>query len=163
MQIGRSLAILHEAQTDLADELRKVADRHASEHDVYHVCHTLAKLCDAIGHRLEPVAERYGKEVPDEDPDGAWPRILGAVRSSTGAIAARSSKSGLLLLRDLRELYLAAQECLIDWTMVSQAAKATRDQDLISLAEDGQSETARIIEWAKTRIKVAAPQALAVG
>ena len=163
MQIGGSLARLHETEGDLADELRKVADRHAAEHDVYHMCHTLAKLCDAIGHRLEPVAERYGRELPDEEPAGAWPRILATVRGSTGTIAARSSKSGLLLLRDLRELYLAAQECLIDWMMVSQAAKAARDQELISLAEDGQSETVRIIEWAKTRIKVAAPQALVVG
>jgi hypothetical protein len=163
VQIGGSLARLHETEADLADELRKVADRHAAEHDVYHVCHTLAKLCDAIGHRLEPVAERYGRDLPDEEPGGAWTRILATMRGSTGAIAARSSKSGLILLRDLRELYLAAQECLIDWTMVSQAAKAARDQELISLAEDGQSETGRIIEWAKTRIKVAAPQALVVG
>src|SRR4051794_25314487 len=58
VQIGSSLARLHQTEADLAEELRKVADRHAAEHDAYHVCHTLAKLCDAIGHRLEPVAER---------------------------------------------------------------------------------------------------------
>jgi hypothetical protein len=78
-------------------------------------------------------SRRSARAVAPRSVDGG--RGAGRVARS---ITARSPKSGLVLLRDLRELYLAAEECLIGWTLVSQQAKAAGDQDLISLAEDGQ-------------------------
>ena len=47
--------------------------------------------------------------------------------------------------------------------MAVQAAKALRDQDLLSLATDCQSETEAQASWFTTRIKTGAPQALVVG
>ena len=41
--------------------------------------------------------------------------------------------------------------------------KALRDQELLSLARDCQSETAAQASWFSTRIKTGAPQALVVG
>jgi hypothetical protein len=62
----------------------------------------------------------------------------------------------------LRALYLRAQESAINWVMAAQAAKAARDQQLLTLANECQSETELQAKWFTTRIKTGAPQALVV-
>jgi hypothetical protein len=47
--------------------------------------------------------------------------------------------------------------------MASQAAKALRDRDLLTLATECQSEPEAQAQWFTTRIKVAAPQAIVLG
>jgi hypothetical protein len=47
--------------------------------------------------------------------------------------------------------------------MVAQAAKALRDQELLKLATECQSEPEQQAKWFATRIKTGAPQALTVG
>ncbi len=47
MFLAYYLGLLHQSEVDLAEGFRKVADGHAAEADVYHVCSTLAKQCDA--------------------------------------------------------------------------------------------------------------------
>jgi hypothetical protein len=46
--------------------------------------------------------------------------------------------------------------------MAAQAAKAARDQELLALATECQSETEMQAKWFTTRIKTGAPQALVV-
>ena len=66
------------------------------------------------------------------------------------------------LLRDLHDLYLAATECDVSWTLVGQAASGLRDRDLLEVvaACEGQSEIQAT--WFKSRMKQAAPQTLIV-
>ena len=47
--------------------------------------------------------------------------------------------------------------------MASQAAKALRDNDLLTVATECQSEVEAHAKWLTTRIKVAAPQAIVLG
>ena len=54
MKIGPALAHLHSSQRDLADELRALAERHATDHDVYHVGGMLAERCDQLAKGLGP-------------------------------------------------------------------------------------------------------------
>ena len=75
----------------------------------------------------------------------------------------RQPAAGLLLLRDLRRLYVMAQECEIDWVMVEQGAKAARDRELLGTVTSCMEETTVQVKWLKTRIKEAAPQTLTVG
>ncbi|HEX7069254.1 MAG TPA: hypothetical protein VF190_00545, partial [Rhodothermales bacterium] len=82
-------------------------------------------------------AERYGKDVSAPGADGAWSDALARVRRKMADVAGKSSRSGLVLMLDLRRLYLPGQEDLLDWIMVGQAAKARRDKELSSLAELG--------------------------
>jgi hypothetical protein len=142
MKIGSLLAHLSELENGLAAELRAAAERHRDDHDVYHQCHTFAVTVDERLRQLEPLARRYAGGA-------AW----------RSAVAEDQDD----LLPALRTLDLALQECSLTWTMAVQAAKAARDQELLTVAADAQSETELQAKWFTTRIKTGAPQALVVG
>jgi len=74
-----------------------------------------------------------------------------------------SFASGLALLCDLRECYASAHRTEISWIMLQQAAKATRDEELLDIANNGAAETEQTWKWLRTRVKDATPQALAAG
>ena len=141
MKIGPLLAHLRELETGLAAQLREAAERHRDDHDVYHQCHTFAVTADKRAEKLGPTAERY-------DGQAEW----------TTAVADGSDD----LLEDLRTLCLRAHESALTWVMAAQAAKAARDQELLALATECQSETEMQAKWLTTRIKTGAPQALVV-
>jgi Lon protease-like protein len=142
VKIGPLLAHLHELETELAAELRAAAERHRGEHDVYHQCQTFALAADKRVQRLDLLERCY-------DGSSEWTTAVGEGSDD--------------LLRELRTLYLRAQEVAITWTMASQAAKALRDRDLLTLATECQSEPEAQAQWFTTRIKVAAPQAIVLG
>jgi hypothetical protein len=141
MRIGSLLAHLGELETGLAAELRAAAERHRDDHDVFHQCQTFALAADKRAKSLEQLADR-------DDGEAEW----------TSAIGPGSDE----LLEDLRALYLRTQEAATTWTMAAQAAKASRDPDLLGLATASQSETEAHGKWFTTRIKTGAPQALVV-
>jgi hypothetical protein len=161
MKIGPALEHLHASQRDLAEELRALAERHAAEHDVYHVGNMLADRCEQLVAGLVPFLQAYGQDESDEDGAGIVQAFIERARKTTAAMVGRSEKAGLLLLRDLRELYVQAQETEIDWTIARQGALAARDQALEISCLTGMQETERVVRWLKTRIKEGAPQALA--
>lgn len=142
MKVGPLLAHLRELENGLAEELRAAADRHRDDHDVYHQCHTFAVTSGKRVQKLEPVLSRYGGEPQ-------WESAVG--------------EGGDELLPDLRAQYLRVHEVAITWVMASQAAKAARDQELLTLASECQSEVEVQAKWFTTRIKTGAPQALVVG
>ncbi len=67
MYLSNYLGMLRQAETDLADGFRRMAEGHAKEPDIYFLCHTLDKQCDEHGESLEPFGERYG-DVPPRNP-----------------------------------------------------------------------------------------------
>ncbi len=69
---------------------------------------------------------------------------------------------GLALLRDLHGLYLLGTECDLSWSVVAQAARGLRDDDLLGLARHCAPETAIQLLWLRTRMRQAAPQVLVV-
>jgi hypothetical protein len=141
MRIGAVLAHLHELETHLASELRAAGERHRDDHDVFHQCHTFALAADKRVRKLQAFTERYGGQAE-------WKTAVGAGSDD--------------LLEDLRSLYLRAEEAAITWLMLSQAAKAARDQELLNVATECHSEIEGQAKWFTTRIKTAAPQALVV-
>jgi hypothetical protein len=162
-KLGPFLARLHELETDLADEYRKLGERHAADHDVYHQCATFANEAEEHARKLGPVAERYGEDVDDETGPGFWGAALEAVRHRSSELLGGMPPAGMLLLRDLRALFLAAEEVSITWVMAGQAAQAARDQELLQLVGKCHIEVELQVKWLTTRIKVASPQALVVG
>jgi hypothetical protein len=144
-----------------SEELRTIAERHATEHDVYHVGHALSERCDRLASGLVPFLQAYGQRVREDDGADGLRAFAERVRRTTAALAGRSEKTGLLLLRDLRELFVLAQEAEIDWTIARQGALAARDPDLALTCMTGILETERVTKWLKTRIKESAPQVLA--
>jgi hypothetical protein len=150
MQLAHYLGLLHRAQADLAVAFREVADGHAEEADVFYICNRLAEECEGHAEQLGPFVDRYGEEAPTE-PDRLHSEIFKGNRSG-----------GLGLLRDLQDLYLMACECDITWTLIGQAAQGARDPDLLEVVHRCEGETATQLQWLKTRMKQAAPQALVV-
>ena len=148
--IAHYLGLLHRAQDDLAAAFREVAEAHRAEADVFHICEKLARECDRHARDLAPFVERYGEDAPAE------PDRLHAV------IFQGSREGGLGLLRDLQDLYLMAAQCDITWTLVGQAAKGLRDDELIEVVTANETQTAVQLKWLRTRMKQAAPQALVV-
>jgi hypothetical protein len=157
--LGTALESLAGSVGDLADHLKVVAERHAPEQDVFHTGNRLSQRMADVKLSLSPFLEAYG-----QDPDGSGSetlRQLGErVRRTASTVAGRSAKSGLLLLGDLRELFVEASECEIDWAIVRQGAMAARDQSLLNAATVGLEETKRVVAWLRTRIKEASPQVL---
>jgi len=68
----------------------------------------------------------------------------------------------LVMVRDLREVYLRASGVLTDWEMIGQAAQAIVHDELLELATRCQAQTKRQAAWANAKIKESSTQALVV-
>ena len=145
------VGLAHQAEQTLAESYRRIADGHAAEADVFHLAHTLAKLCDAHVDRLAPVRARYG-EATDGEPERLH---------ADGLAQARSGPVGLL--RDLQDLHLLATLCDTTYAVLMQAAQGVQDRELLAIAEACRQDVSRQLGWLQTRLKTAAPQALLVG
>ena len=150
MFLANYLGLLHQSELDLADGFRKVADGHAADADVYHICHILAKQCDAHTEALKPFADRYGEEK-SEEPDRLYHELFDEIRSGSFG-----------LLRDLQDLYMMANFCDITWTMIGQAAQGMADTELLETVNACEGQTTIHIKWLKTKMKQSAPQTLLV-
>jgi len=150
VNLAHYLGLLDRAEQNLAAAFRDVGAAHTDEPDVLSVCRKLATQCDRHAALLHPFAARYG-EAADDEPDRLHAEIFRGTRTG-----------GLGLLRDLHDLYLMAAECDISWTLVGQAAKGVRDDELTDVVARCETEAATQMRWLRTRMKSAAPQALVV-
>jgi hypothetical protein len=160
VKIGTVLRDLHEAENDLVRELLKVSERHAVDHEIFHLARDLAEWSRRHVRQIAAVATRYGEEL-DPEPHGELGPVAG-LREKASQLGGRSPDAELGMVRDLRDVYLRAASVLLDWEMVGQAAQAIRDEDLHQLAQGCQSDTTRQLKWANSKIKEASTQALVV-
>jgi hypothetical protein len=162
VKMHKAVEDVHEAEAALAKRLRATGERHASESDLYHLGHTLARRCAEHLQALAPFAQRYGaKPAPDDLEES--PGLLETVRRKSAEVVGRSEVAGLILMADLRDLYLAAQHAELAWVVLLQAAKAKRDAELIDAVTRCHEEAEMCGKWLRTRIKEAAPQVYAAG
>jgi hypothetical protein len=162
VKVDSAITQAQDAERDLAAELRKVGERHAVEHDLYHLAHTLARQCEEHLERLRPHAARYGADSAPADV-AETPAVLERVRHMTSELLGRAEATGMLLLRDLRDLYLHAQEAEIAWVILAQTAHAVRDPELLGLVSEIHEDAEMRGKWLRTRIKESSPQILAAG
>ncbi|WP_461711950.1 hypothetical protein [Streptomyces sp. DSM 41013] len=157
--IDLTLRTLHRGERHLAHDLVTVAERHRTEHEVHHVATDLARWSREHMRRLaETAAERGAKlgEPPGHSADG----VFATLREKASEAVAHRPEPGLLLLRDLRELHVLAAENSLHWEMLAQAAQASRDSALLTLASSCHPRTLRQMRWTNTMIKNLAPQVL---
>jgi hypothetical protein len=162
MKLGKAIEDVRDAEAELATQLQTVAERHAVEHDIYHLGPTLAQQCADHVQQLTPFAKTYGVTLHPErisEPPG----VLSTLRQKSAELIGRSEESGLLLLRDLRHLYLTAQQAEIAWVILEQGAQAVRDAALLHVAETCHEQTETCGKWLRSRIKESSPQILATG
>jgi hypothetical protein len=146
----------------LTKQLRELAERHAADHDVYHLGHRLAGQSADRARRLQPFAERYDARMTDVS-EAETPGLLDALRHGTANLLGRTEAGGPLLLRDLVDGYLGAQRVEIRWTILQQAAKAARDGELLDVVTSCHQEAETTAAWLRTRIKEGAAQVLVSG
>lgn len=162
-KVGAVLLELHEAEVELAQAFRAVAERQAADHGTHYPCRTLAAQCDGHAGRLRVLAGRFGVVLHPPKRPAVLTGAVDALRHKSSELVGHRPESGLLLLRDLRELYLKAHGADLHWVVLGQAAQALRDQELLSGVSSMREETVTQIKWITTRIKEAAPQVLVAG
>ncbi|MER5479782.1 hypothetical protein ABT026_22860 [Streptomyces sp. NPDC002734] len=163
--IELTLRALHHGEGSLARQLTAAAERHRAEHEVHHVALDLADWSREHVRRLAEAADARGTRLDGEagsreDGSGKDRGLLGALRGKAGEALAHRTEPGLLLLRDLRELHLAAAENSLHWEMLAQAAQAARAGELLALASACHPRTLRQMRWTNATIKNLAPQLL---
>lgn len=158
MKIHLAIDAVTKAERNLAEYLRHVAGRHAVEHDMYHLGHSQARKAVMRAQTLTKLAERYGAEKPDAEPESG---LKDTLRQQASRLMGRSDVAGVMFLADLQHAYLKAQEAEIAWVVLLQGAKARRDSELVEAATAGQEGCETTAKWLRTRIKVTAPQILA--
>lgn len=158
MKIGLALRELHRSETALAEELYRVAERHASDHEIYHLGRDLAGWSVDHVRRIAEIARAYGEDL-DPEPvreGGVTKRLREAASDAVG----RSGPPALALLTDLREVYTMAQGVSVDWELLAQAAQGIRHHDLLDLTQHCHPENLRQARWANAQLKESATQIL---
>ncbi|MFF3609313.1 hypothetical protein [Streptomyces sp. NPDC002463] len=122
---------LNQGEGHLIGELTDLAERHRAEHEIHHVAADLATWSGEHVERLREAAARHGLDL-----DTAQDARFAAFGTSRPATLATLPDPGLLLLllRDLREVHLAATCNSLHWEMLAQVAQTSKDTALLSLA-----------------------------
>ncbi|MEU6328532.1 hypothetical protein ABZ851_14820 [Streptomyces sp. NPDC047049] len=155
------LRTLHHGERNLAEGLTTAAQRHRAEHEVHHIGNDLATWSKQHVQRLSETAADYGLTLDglsDAAPSDSVFATL--IRNKASEAVGHRPEPGLLLLRDLRQLHLAAAENSLHWEMLAQAAQATKDDRLLSLSSTCHPQTLRQMRWTNTLIKTLSPQIL---
>jgi hypothetical protein len=158
MKLGLALRELHRSENDLAHELLQISDRHKVDHEIFYVARDLAGWSQDHVRQVARIARDYGEDL-DAEPEGES-TLAGKVLDKGSELVGRMRSPGLLLLRDLREVYLKASGVSVDWELLAQAAQGIKHADLLRLAERCHPETVRQVRWANGKLKESATQAL---
>ncbi|MDX3107852.1 hypothetical protein [Nonomuraea angiospora] len=156
MKLDLVIRELHRSEGELAHLLLRMSERHKGDHETYHVARDLAGWCHDHVRELAEAGKEHGLDLdPSHDVS-----VAERLREKAAERLGRGSEPGLLLLADLRQLYLAASEVSLDWEMLAQAAQAAKQRDLLALTQRCHPQTLRQLRWANARLKESAPQAL---
>lgn len=157
--ITLTLRALHHGERQLAKELVVVAERHSTEHEVHHVAKDLVTWSNEACVRLAETAGHYGLTL-DGPAHTSTSGLMPTIREKTAEAMGHRPEPGLLLLKDLRDIHLAAVGNSLYWEMLAQAGQATKDTRLLDLATSCHPRTLRQMRWANTMIKNLSPQVL---
>ncbi|MER7951924.1 hypothetical protein ABTY59_31480 [Streptomyces sp. NPDC096079] len=153
--IELALRTLYEGERHLIGALADLATRHRAEHEVHHVAADVSRWSEDHVERLREAAARHGLYL-----DKGQDTRVAAFGPGHPATPSTPPEPGLLLLRDLREVHVAATRNSLHWEMLAQVAQASRDSELLSLASSCISRTLRQMRWTDTMIKNLSPQVL---
>ncbi|EME23084.1 hypothetical protein [Rhodococcus triatomae] len=158
MKIDLALRELHRSEQGLSRELSTLADRHPTDHEIFHIARDIAVWSDENVVLLADAGRRYGLDLSHQPRTEA---VTARVLSTAAGLLRRRSEPSLLLLADLRHLHRTAVGVSLDWELLAQGAQAVTDPDLVELCAACHPQTLRQAKWANAMLKVLAPQALA--
>ena len=158
MKLDLVIEELHRSENVLRHELLVVSERHKADHEVFHVARDLAQWSADHVRDLAVIGHDFGLEL-DPGAEGEL-KVAERLREKSAELLGRRSAPGLLMLRDLRELYLKASGVSLDWELLAQAAQGARKIELLELAERCHPDTLRVARWANGKLKVSSTQVL---
>jgi hypothetical protein len=158
MKFGLVLEEMHRSENDLAHHLLTISERHKVDHEIYHLARDLARWSQQHVRDIAAMGKNYGLDL-DPEPRGEM-GLMETIREKGSEMVGRRPETGMLLLRDLRELYLKACGVSADWELLAQAAQGKKDEDLLALAEKCHPQTIRQMKWANGKLKESATQVL---
>ncbi len=144
------LGLLRAAHGEFARACATVAARYPVELDLHDGLGKLATYSTEAVTALGPFVDKYGQQSSSEPKD-----LRQAILPS-----ARAGAFGIL--RDLHDLTVLVAEAKTALTVVLQAARALRDQDLITFCEHLEGQTRRQKLWLMTHLKHRAAHTLVV-
>jgi predicted molibdopterin-dependent oxidoreductase YjgC len=149
-RVSDYIGILAGAHEQFSRACAAVASHHPEETEIQFGMKKLAQFSDESRESLRPFADRYeGREggEADELRDALVPTV-------------RAGSYGVL--RDLHALYVMASEIHVALTIVMQASKELRDEELLDVCVWMDEQNKRQQAWLVTQIEHRAPHTLVV-
>lgn len=154
MLLSIYLDLLVGSERALAYSFRTVAYGHPGDADVYYLAESFAVECDKQVDRLIPLASCYETYAAQNEAEPERLHAEPLTQARTGPLG---------LLRDLQDLYALADLVLLTCSLVRQAGLALDDTQLVEEVSECWERTQAQLDWLRTRLYQAAPQALIVG
>lgn len=159
MKLRLAIRELHRAEQDLADHLTRLADRHRADHEIWHVARDLAGWSRDHLAELARAGRGYGLRLAGASRHRfGW---LAAIRSQASDLVGRRPEPDVVMLADLRALHRKAAGVSLDWELLGQAARVSRDMELLELTHRCHPETLRQMRWANAMLKTLSPRVVA--
>lgn len=158
MKIGLVLHELHRSENDLAHELLQVSERHKVDHEIYHLGRDLARWSQRHVEEIAEIGGRYGLNLSHDPKDEL--NVVERIRERGSELVGRRTNAALLLLRDLRKIYMKTSGVSADWEMLAQAAQGIKHMDLLDLTKRCHPDTLRQMRWANAELKINSTQIL---
>ncbi|MFP5260410.1 MAG: molybdopterin oxidoreductase family protein [Blastocatellia bacterium] len=144
------IGILTQAHGEFAAACASVASHHLEEVEIRMGMMKLAEFSDEALRLLRPFTDKYG-EHEGEEPKKLRRTLFPAVSAGSFGV-----------LRDLHALYVMASETHITITIVMQASKELRDEELLDVCIQMDEQNKRQQAWLLTQIEHRAPHTLVV-
>jgi hypothetical protein len=155
MPLARAIEHLSAAENDLAAALRQLADMVGASRDLCEGAEQLGSQAEGRAEALRSWAERF-PTAGGARPVALWQSLRDEIPRNGGV----TSDPGLALLRDLRRVYLMAQECSLGWMMVESAALSSRERQLLDLVSAGRAAVSKAVRWIEEQIEQTSPEVL---
>jgi len=152
---------LHGAETELARDLLRLSERHHAEHEVHHVARDLAGWSRIHVRELAEIGRDHGLDL-DPEVDGPSSPVAALLEKGSDLLG-RRHETGVLLLRDLRDVHRQAAGASLDWDVLGNTAQSLRDTALLELTQRCHPQTLRQMRWADAMVKQVAAQVMVVG
>lgn len=151
MRLPIMLDDLMACERALASSFRVMSLGHSKDADVHFLTMTFARECDEQVRALIDLRGRFASSTP-ADSGGIEIRSL---------VDARPGPLGLL--RDLQDLHALADRVITICQAVRQAALVLDDRPMAGVVEACREQTQKQMDWLRTALDKAAPQALIAG
>jgi anaerobic selenocysteine-containing dehydrogenase len=149
-RVSDYLGMLVESNEQFIEACGSVAAHHLEEAEIQQGMAKLSRFSAEATRQLAPYAEKYGEREAEES-DKLRTTLFPTVRAGSFG-----------LLRDLHALYLMASEVHIALTIIMQASKELRDEELLSVCMHLDEQNKRQQAWLVTQIEHRASHTLVV-